>query len=218
MKKLSVLILLLLLLIMGGCGNSNVSYQIIATTLPVYDFTSAICDGTPLTVGRLITENVSCLHDYTLQVGQMSMIEDADIIVTSGAGLEEFLDDVLNNADICIDSSVNTHLHDTGHSQHKIHNEEHGHHHENDPHIWLSPENAVIMTMNICEGLSQTYPEYSQIFRQNQTNLAKQLNDLQAYGDSQLSSLACNKLITFHDGFAYFAESFDLVILEAVEE
>ena len=33
-----------------------------------------------------------------------------------------------------------------------------------------------------------------------------------------IPDLSCRKLITFHDGFAYFAESFDLTILEAVEE
>ena len=35
---------------------------------------------------------------------------------------------------------------------------------------------------------------------------------------NRLSSLSCRELITFHDGFSYLAESFDLTILEAVEE
>ena len=41
---------------------------------------------------------------------------------------------------------------------------------------------------------------------------------MQTYGEETLSSLFCRELITFHDGFAYFAHSFDLEILEAVEE
>ena len=41
---------------------------------------------------------------------------------------------------------------------------------------------------------------------------------MQQYGTAQLSSLSTQELITFHDGFSYFAESFDLTILEAVEE
>ncbi len=44
------------------------------------------------------------------------------------------------------------------------------------------------------------------------------MNALQAYGDEKLSQLSCRKLITFHDGFSYLAESFDLTILMAVEE
>ena len=48
--------------------------------------------------------------------------------------------------------------------------------------------------------------------------LQQQLEELNAYGLTQLEDLSCRDLITFHDGFTYFAESFDLHILEAVEE
>ena len=41
---------------------------------------------------------------------------------------------------------------------------------------------------------------------------------MDVYGKEALSSLSCRKLITFHDGFAYFAQAFDLEILAAVEE
>ena len=33
-----------------------------------------------------------------------------------------------------------------------------------------------------------------------------------------LQNLSCRELITFHDGFTYFAEAFDLDILRAIEE
>ena len=66
MKKLSILILILLLLLTSGCVNTNITYDIVASTLPVYDFTSFICNGTPLTVGKLVTESISCLHDYSM--------------------------------------------------------------------------------------------------------------------------------------------------------
>ena len=39
-----------------------------------------------------------------------------------------------------------------------------------------------------------------------------------ACGIAQLETLSYRELITFHDGFAYLADSFDLTILEAVEE
>ena len=52
----------------------------------------------------------------------------------------------------------------------------------------------------------------------NLVALLADLDTLQTYGEAQLASLNSRELITFHDGFAYFAESFDLEILEAVEE
>ena len=92
MKKLPVILALLIAL--SGCAPTTPA-DIAATTLPVYDFTCRITAGSGLTVERLITEEVSCLHDYTLTVGQMKAIEGADVVVLSGAGLEEFLDEAV---------------------------------------------------------------------------------------------------------------------------
>ena len=213
MKKLSVSFLCVLFLLLTGCKNPVAEYDIAATTLPVYDFTVSLCQGTGLQVGRLITENVSCLHDYTLQVSQMQIIQSTDLVVISGAGLEEFLEDALSGSQNIIDASVSCHIHAAGDTH-----DGHAHSHDNDPHIWLSPENAKIMAGNICAGLTERYPEYKDIFNRNLLSLAAELNALYDYGTSQLVDLQCRELITFHDGFAYLAESFDLTILEAVEE
>ena len=44
------------------------------------------------------------------------------------------------------------------------------------------------------------------------------MDDLQTYGEETLRSLRCRELVTFHDGFGYFAQAFDLTIAEALEE
>lgn len=217
MKKRMLLILFILIVgVCFGC-NSRQSVDIAATTLPVYEFTSYLCVGTDITVGRIVTESVSCLHDYTLQVGQMQMIESAGAIVISGAGLEEFLDDALDGSNIIIDASEGAHVHSSDHSHDHDHTDQE-HTHEHDPHIWLSPENAGIMAENICNGLSALYPEHKSVLEKNLNELLTELDALQCYGDETLSQLSCRELVTFHDGFAYFAESFDLTILRAVEE
>ncbi len=74
------------------------------------------------------------------------------------------------------------------------------------------------MAGNICR-ISQRYPEYADIFPLIWTaGLLEDLDALQSYGESSLSGLKCRELVTFHDGFSYFAQAFDLTILEAVEE
>ena len=180
----------------------------------MYEFTSRLCEGTPLTVTRLVTESVSCLHDYSLNVRQVKAAEAAEVVVISGAGLEDFLDSILDDSDI-IDSSDGTAL---LHAEEEHDHDHEDHHHEDDPHIWLSPENAKVMAGNICAGLSQRYPEYADTFSANLDSLLEDLDTLQSYGESSLSGLGCRNLVTFHDGFSYFAQAFDLTILEAVEE
>ena len=119
-----------------------------------------------------------------------------------------------------IDSSKGIHLIEGGHEHNHGHEEasHEGHHHEEDPHIWLSPENAKVMAHNIYDGLRAQYPAYAETFNANLAALLADLDKLQAYGEEQLADLSCRELITFHDGFSYLAESFGLTVLEAVEE
>lgn len=213
MKK-RIFALLCAAVLLTGCRQSASPAQVAATTLPVYDFTRRICQGTPITVTRLVTEQVSCLHNYSLNVRQVKAAEEAELIVLSGAGLEEFMEDLLAGRET-IDASSGIPLicGEEGH-----HHSEAEHHHEQDPHIWLAPENAKSMTRNIRDGLAQQYPQYKEQFDINCEALLSDLDVLQRYGEQQLANLSCRVLIPFHDGFQYFAQAFDLTILEAVEE
>ena len=213
------LILLLVCLLLSGCQTADTPAMVVATTLPVYDFTVALCQSTDITVERLINESVSCLHDYSLSVSQVKAVESAEMIVCSGAGLEDFLSDLLENS-VQIDASAGISLLCASHSHD---HEDHDHHahedtHEFDAHIWLSPANASCMAKNIAAGLIDHYPQHEQQIQNNLTALLQNLDVLQQYGQQTLSELRSRDLITFHDGFSYFADSFDLHILEAVEE
>lgn len=210
--------ILILLFILSGCTAQEPPADIAATTLPVWEFATILCDGTGLTVDRVVTESVSCLHDYSLNVGQVKAIESAKVLIVSGAGLEDFLSDSLAGTDV-IDASADIELlcgEEAGHNQE--HDHDHGHSHDRDPHIWLSPVNAGIMSQNICAGLSQRFPEHSAAFEANLSLLLDKLDALTAYAEESLSGLSCREIITFHDGFAYFAQANGLTILEAVEE
>jgi ABC-type Zn uptake system ZnuABC Zn-binding protein ZnuA len=215
-KLLCFFIASILCLATAGCHYDS-DVEIAATTAPVYEFTTRICDGTGLSVGRIITENVSCLHDYSLKTSQMRMIENAQVVILSGAGLEDFFQDVLSSCDTIIDASQSITLL-CSEEAHEENSTGHEHHHQEDPHIWLSPVNAKKMAENICSGLEKTYPQHTEQFRSNLQQLLSQLSQLETYGAEQLDTLCVRGLITFHDGFAYLADAFDLEILTAIEE
>jgi len=211
-RTFSFICFLLVLCMLTGCAPAQPA-PIVATTLPVWEFTTILCEGTDIRVHRLITEDVSCLHEYTLQVSQMRALEAAQLVILSGMGLEEFLHDALESATQIADSSVGIEeiCHDAPHT----HTD---HHHAHDPHFWLDPACAKIMAGNICDALCAYEPEYAPVFTQNLEKLTRRLDELQVYGDAQLSDLHTRELVTFHDGFSYFAQAFDLTILKAIEE
>lgn len=209
MKRILSGLLAAMLLILCGCASNPPAAQLVCTTLPVYDFTARLCAGTDLVVTQLITENVSCLHDYTLKPTQMRVIEKADAVILSGAGLEDFLHDALADARHVINASDGLALH---------HAHDNHHDHSSDPHIWLSPANAMVMASNICSSLCTLYPDKESAFKENLVSLLAELEQLQTYGIAQLQPLSSRELITFHDGFSYMAEAFNLQIIKSVEE
>ena len=106
MKTKAILLAAVMVLsLLPGCSKTEKN-QVAATTLPVYQFTTTLCEGTGITVTRLVTESVSCLHDYSLNVSQVRAIESAQVVILSGAGLEGFMDDLIADASAVIDSSA----------------------------------------------------------------------------------------------------------------
>ena len=205
MKQRIFAILLALALLLSGCAaqKSKPSADILATTAPVAQIVGAITAGTDLTVATLISEPVSCVHDYALSVDQMRAVEQAKHIVISGAGLEEFMADVLTSRAV-IDASEGLAL---------LPGEEG----ESDPHTWLAPENMIAMTRTVEAALAAEYPQHAALFAENADIWCEKLDELQSYGEQHLADLSCRRLVTFHDGFAYFAQAFGLEIAASME-
>lgn len=230
-KKLAPLLLILLLLL-GACTgpSSNAtqpqdeSLSLVATTYPIYLFLSEVTRGADgITVTPLINQSVSCLHNYTLSVQDMKVMEGADILFLNGAGLDDFvLDATHSNPDLAIvDCSTGLSLLPSYEEEHEHAEELQDADHDDDdwdPHYWMDPQRASTMISYLSQQLSKLDPKHADLYTSNAASAVETIGADYARLQKQLASLDCRKLITFHDGFAYFAEAFDLQILLAVEE
>ena len=231
MKKVLSVLLAALLLTAGGCsaaqnGEEESRLKVVASTYPTYLFASAVCDGVDgVSVERLNTGETSCLHDYTLSVDDMRLLEKADVIILNGAGLEDFMSDALATSSAqVIDCSGGVELlENLAHDHEEGDEEDHDHGHY-DPHIWMAPNNAITMVENLYRGLSEIDPEYEEQYRENMTGATGLISTwdsamrdilLEAQRDG---GVTISGLITFHDGFQYFARAFDMPLLAAIEE
>ena len=207
------------LLLLTACGGGTAAapaeeddtLHILATTYPVYLFTTAVTEGVEgVEVTRLIREEISCLHDYTLTVNDMKAIEAADVIVMNGVGLEDFMADALATSDApVIDCSEGVALLEAmGH-------EGHDHDAEYDPHIWMDPERAAQMVWNVATVLSEVDTMNGDLYTANASAAEARLQS-EVVGVEDPDILA--GLITFHDGFQYFAQATGLDLLKAIEE
>ena len=216
MKRVLISLLLCVLLISSLCacgtvpdGEEENTLTVAASTYPIALLADAVTEGVDgVTVKAVINQEISCVHDYTLTTTDMQTIESADILLLNGAGLDDFMDDVLAVYDGTVaDCSENVTLLTMAHG-------------ETDPHIWMDPARAAVMAQNIAEALSKTDPDNADIYRQNAEEAALRLTALrdELYGEVCGNDAYCQELITFHDGFGYFADTLGLTILRAIEE
>lgn len=217
MKKAVLSLLLAGLLLLSGCGGTPTTesgIRLACTTYPVYLLTQTVVEGVEGVRAELvIDQEVSCLHDYTLTMQDMKAVEQADVVICNGAGLEDFLEDVLEDR-ACIDCSQGIELIHTGEDGHDGHSD---HDHDVDPHIWMAPENAAAMVQNIADGLGTLDPDNAARYQENAEQAAAFLAQLREELTALLEGRSYG-IITFHDGFSYFADSFGIELLAAVEE
>ena len=229
-RKALLSLLLVLSLLLPGCAGPEAEgpearLTVLASTYPVYLAAQAVTEGVDgVAVERLNTGEVSCLHDYTLTVTDMKKIETADVIALNGADLEEFMEDALAaSSALVIDCSEGVSLLENADHVHT--EEEDGHDHGHfDPHYWMDPDNMVRVVENLSAGLSQADPAYSEQYRENAGSAGAELRNFGVTAREMLTAaleengVEAGGLVTFHDGFQYFARAFGLPLLASIEE
>ena len=195
---------------MSGCtAKTTKKENVIAVSFyPVYILTLNITDGIDgLIVECMAEQNTGCLHDYTVTAGDARLLSDCRVFVINGAGMESFVEDLYETADDLniVDSSVGaTLICSHSHEGEEHHAHAHEHSHSENSHIWMSADNAIVQVENICNGLSEEFPQYEKQFRKNADEYVARLNSLKNEIAQVKKLLAGESVITFHDAYEYF--------------
>jgi zinc transport system substrate-binding protein len=129
----------------------------------------------------------------------MSEVAKADLYVMNGAGLEFWMNKVLevNKKMAIVDSSKGVAL-----------LQESGG--EMDPHIWISLRNAGLQVNNICSGLVQVDPTNKDYYTKNRDNYLQKLQSLDEELSRSFVSTKSKIFIVHHPAWAYFARDYGL--------
>ena len=172
------------------------NFKIVTTFYPIYIMTENITAGAQkVELTNMTDTNVGCLHDYTLVTADMKKIENADIIVQNGMGLENFMAQILSTYSNIktIDSSKNV--------QNKI---------EENSHIWMNIQNYIAQVEEIAKGLSEANLENSLIYEQNKNEYIEKLKNIQEKYSLELSNLNGRKAICLDEALEYIAKQVGL--------
>lgn len=94
------------------------------------------------------------------------------------------------------------------------------HHHEGgfDPHIWLSPAYAKVMSQTILSVLSEKYPEQKETFARNYQLLEQDIDSVARNAASILSAKTHKTFLIYHPALTYFAQDYGMEQISIEDE
>lgn len=222
-KSLLAGLLALAMMICGGCAaEKGGDVRIVTSFYPMYVFAQNVAGDIPgVHVQNMVSERVGCLHDYQLQTRDMVTLEEADVLIINGGGMEQFIDKVTaSRPDLpVIDAGKGIDMlceDEHGHEGHDEH-EENGHGALN-AHVWLDPELAIRQVQNIAEGLAAADEQHARAYRSNAEAYIARIEALDREIAAQLAPLAGSAIITFHEAFTYFARAYGLEVVGVIAQ
>ena len=205
---------------------------IYASFYPIYNLTKQIA-GDKFEV-KSFTNLKTESHDWEPSAKDMAEVSKAQLMFINGAGMEEWEDSLKNSSDIEL---VNTskdidlikaseedhhdhdedhdhedadHDHDEDHDHEDANEEHHRHHGEYDPHLWLSPKNAISQAKVIAEKLSEIDPSNKDYYMDNFKKIEEELKALIAEYKDKFDECENKNFLVNHKAFSYLAKDFSL--------
>ncbi|NLC67443.1 MAG: zinc ABC transporter substrate-binding protein [Clostridiaceae bacterium] len=216
-------VILILAACFTGCGNDDRGAEnqdetgkvsVCASFYVMYDFAGKI-GGDKVTVTNLLPAG-SDPHTWEPSPRDIVNIQNADVLVYNGAGMERWIDKVLasiENDDITtVDASMNVKLLEV-----KLQipgrepvDEEQGHGHVYDPHVWLDPSRAKIQMRAITDAFIEADPENKDYYEKNYEHYAKELDKLDDEYREAAARFTKKDVVVSHAAFGYLCDAYGL--------
>ena len=198
--------------------------RVVATTNIVADVVRQV-GGAQIELAALLPPGADP-HAFEPTPQDIAAVADAHVIFVNGAGLEVFLEGLLQStgkeATIVPVSSGLELLQFTGAPDHPEEPEESASDGDQeggvDPHTWFDPHNVIVWTHNIASTLSALDPAHADSYEANAGAYETQLRELDAWIAQELAQIpqTDRKLVTDHTTFGYFARRYGFEQIGAV--
>jgi len=201
MKGLSILVVIALAALLCGCISPEElpsgKINVVTTIAPQRELIKSV--GKDFVNITVLVPPGAEPHTFEPTPSQMRAVADADLYIMNGAGLEFWMDRLLqvNKKMVVVDTSKGIDLvWESGG--------------EADPHIWLSLRNAVVQLDNIYQGLVQVDPANRDFYLKNKEEYVQKLQSLDAELNQSFSNAHRKIFVVHHPAWTYFARDYNL--------
>jgi len=218
MPRRSFLLAALLLILLPACQPGTAApagtLKVVATTSIVADVVQQI-GGKNFTVAMLLPLG-SDPHSFTPSPRDMSMVADATVVFANGAGLEGFLQPLLDSAGATgrvVEVSKGIQLLDAPPGEADAADA-----HTGDPHTWVDPNNVLIWVDNIQSALAELDPANAASYQTNAEAYKSSLKELDGWIAGQVAQIPLENrlLVTDHLVYGYFAQRYGFQQIGAI--
>ena len=177
------------------------------SSFSLYDITKHIA-GDSVSVVNILPFGTDP-HSFELTPKIMADIENSQLVLYSGAGLEPWVDKITFKSKV-IDMSQYVRLRKIGSHEfeHHEHHDKQCAHNEEDPHYWLDFSNMEILVNVITKELSIIAPKNSGFYEENKIAYIKMLHKLDRNYKKYLSECKIDTVILNHNSLGYLAQKY----------
>jgi zinc transport system substrate-binding protein len=190
-------------------GSEIQKINVLASFYPMEEFTKKV--GKDKVYVLPLVRSGTEPHDWEPGVRDIQRMQDADLIIINGLGIENWTDDVytINSDAYVIDTSYGIKPIYIS-SDKRLQISEESKEIRTDPHIWLNPVTIKIQVQNIADALTKVDPENKNYYQKNADAYKAELDIVDKKIRDELAQ--CNKkdFFAFHDAFSYFAQEYGL--------
>jgi zinc transport system substrate-binding protein len=196
--------------------------NVVISIKPVHSLISGIMQG----VGepKLLIKGAQSPHHFSLRPSDMSLLQQAELIIWVGPGVEASMADLFDR-DVIKGRVVTLtqlggmtwlpprkdHEWETPEHQHESHaGSSHVHGQAIDSHIWLSPDIARGIVRQITDLLCDLDRANASRYRENQRLLVERLDRLDTELKAKLSPVRQIPYVVFHDAYHYLEQHYHL--------
>ncbi len=193
----------------SGSKRPEKKLKVLTTTASLYSFTKNIT-GDLAVVENLLPSGAGP-HEYSFSPSDIKKIKEAQVLIKNGANLETWLDKLVASAEegVIASGSKKLTVVDTSAGVEVI---------LNDPHIWLSPRNAIIQVKNIRDALVKEDPGRTENYTENAEKYINRLEVLDRDLRDEVKTWDKKEFVAFHPAFQYFARDYGLRLLAVIQE